>query len=100
MSSFIHRLLLLASILLSFILSTSLVAQSLPDKIAFEKYGVAEGLPEEFARDVIQDEQGFIWITTQNGIVKYDGYTFKVFRGESSEQDGKLKIRGRNSRRY
>ena len=99
MSSFIHRHLLLASILF-FILSTVLVAQSPPDKIAFEKFGVAEGLPEEFARDVIQDEQGFIWITTQNGIVKYDGYTFKVFRGESSEQDGKLKSRGRNSRGY
>ena len=34
-------------------------AQTLPDKIAFEKYGVAEGLPEEFARDFIQDDQGF-----------------------------------------
>jgi len=67
------------------------------EKIAFEKYGVAEGLPEEFAKDVIQDEQGFIWISTQNGIVKYDGYTFKVFRGESTDaEDGKMKVRGGN----
>jgi len=65
------------------------------DKIAFEKYGVAEGLPEEFARNVMQDDQGFIWITTQNGIVKYDGYHFKVYRGESTVGiDGKMKTRG------
>jgi len=64
------------------------------EKIAFEKYGVAEGLPEEFARDVIQDDQGFIWISTQNGIVKYDGYEFKVFRGELSDKEGTMQLRG------
>ena len=82
MRSFNYRLYLL-SFILFFIISTALEAQSPPDKIAFEKFGVAEGLPEEFARDVIQDDQGFIWITTQNGIVKYDGYTFKALRAES-----------------
>lgn len=50
------------------------------DKIAFEKYGVAEGLPEEWPIALLQDEQGFIWFNTQNGLVKYDGYDFKVFK--------------------
>jgi len=54
-----------------------------PQKIAFEKYGVAEGLPEEYITDLLQDDKGFIWFGTQNGLVKYDGYHFKVYKGSS-----------------
>ncbi len=50
------------------------------EKIAFEKYGVAEGLPEEYVQHIVQDRQGFIWATTQNGLVKFDGYKMQVFR--------------------
>ena len=56
-------------------------------KIPFEKYGVAEGLPEEFVRDLVQDDKGFIWFGTQNGLVKYDGYRFKVFQHASDKKD-------------
>jgi signal transduction histidine kinase/ligand-binding sensor domain-containing protein len=65
-------------ILLILIESTGFAQQK---KIAFEKYGVAEGLPEEFVSDILQDDKGFIWFGTQNGLVKYDGYHFQVFRG-------------------
>ena len=54
-----------------------------PKMIPFEKYGVAEGLPEEYVGDILQDDKGFIWFTTQNGLVKYDGYQFQVFRSTS-----------------
>lgn len=51
-----------------------------PKKIAFEKYDVAEGLPERFVTGLIQDDKGFIWAGTQNGLVKYDGYKFTVYK--------------------
>ncbi len=57
------------------------------EKIAFEKYGVAEGLPEEYVSDVIQDDKGFIWFSTQNGLVKYDGYRFQVFKAVTDKKD-------------
>ncbi len=53
----------------------------------YEKYGVAEGLPEEYVRNILQDDKGFIWLTTQNGLVKYDGYDFKVYKEAKSETD-------------
>jgi signal transduction histidine kinase/ligand-binding sensor domain-containing protein len=56
-------------------------------KIAFEKYGVAEGLPEEFVIDPLQDDKGFIWFGTQTGLVKYDGYRFKVFKATPNQMD-------------
>ncbi|MGA9237871.1 two-component regulator propeller domain-containing protein, partial [Robiginitalea sp.] len=72
-----------------------LLAQSLPDKVAFEKYGVAEGLPEEAAIHLIQDKQGFIWVTTQNGLVKFDGYKMQVFKNWQVN-DTTFKIRNLN----
>ena len=65
-----------------------------PKKIAFEKYNVAEGLPEEYVISLIQDDKGFIWAATQNGLVKYDGYQFKVYKATSdTTQTTKLQIR-------
>ena len=56
-------------------------------KIPFEKFSVAEGLPEEVTITPIQDDKGFIWFGTQNGLVKYDGYSFKVFKASSDKTD-------------
>ena len=77
------------------LLPSLVLAQSLPDKVAFEKFGVAEGLPEEAAHNLIQDEQGFIWATTQNGLVKFDGYKMQVFKNWQ-ENDTTHKIRNLN----
>jgi len=62
-------------------LPVAIIAQTLPNKIAFEEYGVAEGLPTYFLFDVVQDKQGFIWTATENGLVKFDGYKMQVFKG-------------------
>ena len=63
------------------------MASAQPTKMAFEKFGVAEGLPEEYVTDMIQDDKGFIWCGTQNGLVKYDGYKFKVYKGNLGQKD-------------
>lgn len=59
-------------------------------KIAYKKYGVAEGLPEGYVRNMLQDDQGFIWLTTQNGLVKYDGYDFKVYKDVKNETNQRV----------
>ncbi len=64
-----------------------IVLSSQQPKIAFEKYGVLEGLPEEFAFYQVQDQQGFIWSSTQNGLVKFDGYTMRVLKGNKDWED-------------
>ena len=76
--------LLTFSIFLALIVSLSFGQQN---KIAFESYNVTEGLPEEFVIDLLQDDQGFIWFSTQNGLVKYDGYQFKVYRSTGNITD-------------
>ncbi len=69
-----------------FLLTTGIGLAQTP-KIAFEQYGVAEGLPEEATFVGFQDNKGFIWFGTQNGLVKYDGYKFKVYQAVSNNKD-------------
>ncbi len=66
---------------------TASIAFAQPNKIRFETYNVAEGLPEEFVRGLVQDNKGFIWFGTQNGLVKYDGYQFKVYSVAAAKTD-------------
>jgi len=36
--------------------------------------------------DIIQDKNGFIWLGTQDGLTRYDGSTFKVFKRSNTKQ--------------
>ena len=37
-------------------------------------------LSSSFVNHVYQDNDGFIWVPTRNGLNRYDGYNFKVFK--------------------
>ncbi|QCK15014.1 ligand-binding sensor domain-containing protein [Mangrovivirga cuniculi] len=37
------------------------------------------GLPNNSIRDIIQDENGFLWFATYNGLCKFDGYDIELF---------------------
>ncbi|WP_276133586.1 histidine kinase [Polluticoccus soli] len=40
---------------------------------------MAEGLPSNNVYSLLQDRNGYLWVTTDNGIAKYNGYTFRTF---------------------
>ena len=42
-------------------------------------YSFKNGLPGRLVLDVIQEESGLIWIATENGIARFDGYEFLPF---------------------
>lgn len=42
-------------------------------------YGVNQGLPSSETYFVTQDSKGYLWIATDAGVVKYDGYHFKTY---------------------
>lgn len=39
-----------------------------------------EGLSQSNVRCILQDKTGFLWIGTQDGLNRYDGYSFRVFK--------------------
>jgi two-component system, sensor histidine kinase ChiS len=48
----------------------------------FEHLNLDEGLSQSVALDVVQDRYGFLWIATQDGLNRYDGYQFKIFKAD------------------
>src|SRR5690349_5660030 len=42
--------------------------------------GIDQGLSNNSVRCIYQDRRGFMWFGTYDGLNRYDGYTFKVFR--------------------
>lgn len=46
---------------------------------------VDEGLPQSFVSSIEEDELGFIWIGTRNGLARYDGHEFKVFQHDPNK---------------
>ncbi|WP_299081213.1 ligand-binding sensor domain-containing diguanylate cyclase [uncultured Paraglaciecola sp.] len=48
--------------------------------IRFENLSIENGLPQSSAKTILQDHQGFLWVGTEEGLARYDGYEFKVFK--------------------
>ncbi len=46
----------------------------------FNRFSIKNGLPEGVVNGVLQDKEGYIWLTTQGGLVRYDGYSAKVYQ--------------------
>lgn len=53
--------------------------------IRFHDYSTADGLPQATARAFAQDTTGFLWIGTQDGLARFDGYGFKVYRHDRTD---------------
>ncbi|RRB07823.1 hybrid sensor histidine kinase/response regulator transcription factor [Larkinella rosea] len=51
-----------------------------------ERITQREGLPQAFVPAITQDRQGFIWVGTLDGLCRYDGNEFKVYRPASPLQ--------------
>ncbi len=47
--------------------------------------GVDEGLSQGSVFDIVQDDQGFIWIATADGLNRYDGYNFRIFKNDPED---------------
>jgi signal transduction histidine kinase/ligand-binding sensor domain-containing protein len=50
------------------------------DAVKFERLGLDEGLSQSSIYAIAQDRTGFLWLATQDGVNRYDGYTFRTFR--------------------
>jgi len=57
----------------------------------FDYYGVQEGLPQSKIYSTIQDNDGYIWLSSESGISKFDGTTFLNYTVEDGIAAGGIK---------
>jgi ligand-binding sensor domain-containing protein/signal transduction histidine kinase len=46
----------------------------------FKQISIDQGLSQSTAASILQDQDGFIWVGTQDGLNRFDGYHFKVYK--------------------
>ena len=64
-------------IILYFVCPLVLSAQSL---MHVRYYSAKDGLSQNTVADFLQDDKGYIWMATWNGLEKFDGYTFQNYK--------------------
>ncbi|MFK7786574.1 MAG: histidine kinase [Crocinitomicaceae bacterium] len=69
----------LLSTLILLISLTSVHAQEVGFLRAFHNLSPDDGFPNAEIYNVIQDSKGHMWFSTDAGVIRYDGYYFKVF---------------------
>jgi len=68
-------------------MSGVLISQPFPSKFIFEKFSVEHGLSSSAIYSLHQDKTGFLWIGTENGLNRYDGYSFKIFKNNPENKN-------------
>jgi len=54
-------------------------------KYTLEHITISNGLKGNHINDVLQDSLGFLWLASDNGLQRYDGYTFILYTPDSSD---------------
>ncbi len=53
--------------------------------IIFSRISIEQGLSQSVVNTILQDSQGFLWFGTQDGLNRYDGYDFKVYKNDPND---------------
>ena len=72
------RQILLPIVFLIVAVARTAAAFTAPD-FNFIHYSTENGLPSNSVRDIVQDDEGYMWFATDGGLVRFDGSTSKVF---------------------
>ena len=56
------------------------VCASLPETPQFRPVGVADGLPSSSTTSLALDRDGYLWVSTRDGLARYDGVGYKVYQ--------------------
>ncbi len=63
--------------------ATRIFAQ--PSSPLFDRITADQGLPSSVVNSIIQDQFGFMWFATMEGLCRYDGYDMKVFQNDPGD---------------
>lgn len=70
-----------------FIVIIIAVVEVYTQTISFKHLTAENGLSNNDVNTLIQDRTGFIWFGTEEGLNRYDGYSFKIFRNDPEDSN-------------
>lgn len=79
-ASLVRKSLLLIVVLLGWFL-----AFTQPPQLKFLHLNTEHGLPDGTVRSITQDKYGYIWLGTQYGLCRYNGYGLTFFTGSPTQ---------------
>ena len=56
-----------------------------PQAMRFERLSIEEGLSQSVVCCILQDDTGFMWFGTQDGLNRYDGHRFVIYRHDAED---------------
>ncbi len=72
------------SLLVLLLIALRVQAQA-PPPTRFEHISIEQGLSQVTVYCILQDSQGFMWFGTEDGLNRYDGYTFTIYRRDPED---------------
>jgi signal transduction histidine kinase/CheY-like chemotaxis protein/ligand-binding sensor domain-containing protein len=69
-------------VLLVWLCLQTIVVHGQPANVKFEHIGTKQGLSNGNVITILQDSKGFMWFGTRDGLNKYDGYNFTVYKND------------------
>ena len=80
MQNQLHNVILFVFLLVSTTVKTSLARVA---DIQFGRISIESGLSQSSVLCIYQDSKDFLWFGTYEGLNRYDGYDFKVYKSDS-----------------
>ena len=72
-------------ILVAFLFFLPAIVISQYTNLHFEHITVENGLSNNFCYCTFQDKEGYIWFGTENGLNRWDGNNFKIFKNNPND---------------
>ena len=54
------------------------------DQFSYQTWQTGSGLPQNTVHSILQGQDGYLWLATEGGLVRFDGYQFAVFDSRNS----------------
>src|SRR5690606_37335574 len=58
-----------------------------PANYKFDQIGLEQGLSQSTVYAITQDKYGFMWFGTQDGLNRFDGYSFLIFKNNPDDSN-------------
>src|SRR5687767_10308116 len=69
---------------------TAQAVPPVPEKrpMYFEHLTMRDGLSQSTVMSMLQDSRGYLWLATESGLNRYDGYSIRQYRRERGNAQG------------